>query len=83
MNRNQAYVFWGDPPPPSRVPIGIIVHCFDLSTQEWSVHVCQPQNKDNEPQPTNAAAVAALWDSMYLFGGGGGSIWHHDGRGKH
>ena len=65
---HQAYVFGGENSP--RVPIGSTVHCLDLSTQEWSV--CQPKNKDSEPQPINAAAVAALGDSMYVFGGRSG-----------
>ena len=65
---HRAYVFGGENSP--RVPIGSTVHCLDLSTQEWSV--CQPQNKDSEPQPINVAAVAALVDSMYVFGGRSG-----------
>lgn len=65
---HHAYVFGGENSP--RVPIGSTVHCLDLNTLEWSVS--QPKDKESEPPPTNAAAVAALGDSMYMFGGRSG-----------
>ncbi|XP_061174172.1 uncharacterized protein LOC133183238 [Saccostrea echinata] len=67
INKN-AYVFGGEHSP--RVPIGSTVHCLNLETQEWSV--CQPKNKENEPKPINAAAVASIGDCMYVFGGRSG-----------
>lgn len=63
-----AYVFGGENSP--RVPIDSTVHALNLETQEWGV--CEPKNPEKEPSPINAASVAAIGDSMYVFGGRSG-----------
>lgn len=60
-----AFVFGGEHEP--RVPIGSTIHRLDLDTMEWEDY--NADNEDSQPHPVNAAAISAIDDNIYVFGG--------------